>query len=79
LPRLNDSQARKIVGLAAGREITCGEQAGWSPPTKDAASVPLFALLIGRHGRVGEASRTTLLAELVERGLEDAGEGARVV
>lgn len=81
LPRLDDAQARRIVGLAAGREITCGEQAGWSPPTKDAASVPLFALLIGRHialhGRVGEASRTTLLAELAERGLEGAGEGAR--
>jgi hypothetical protein len=81
LPRLNDAQARRIVGLAAGREITCGEQAGWSPPTKDAASVPLFALLIGRHialhGMVGEASRTTLLAELAERGLEGAGEGAR--
>jgi hypothetical protein len=81
LPRLNDAQARRIVGLAAGREITCGEQEGWSPPTKDAASVPLFALLIGRHialhGRVGEASRTTLLAELAERGLEGAGEGAR--
>lgn len=81
LPRLDDAQARGIVSLAAGREITCGEQVGWSPPTKDAASVPLFALLIGRHialhGRVGEASRTTLLAELAERGLEGAGEGAR--
>lgn len=81
LPRLDDAQARGVASLAAGREITCGEQAGWSPPTKDAASVPLFALLIGRHialhGRVGEASRTTLLAELAERGLDGAKEGAR--
>jgi hypothetical protein len=83
LPRLDDAQAREIVALAAGREVTYGEHAGWSAPTKDAAAVPLFALLIGRHiavhGAVGEASRTTLLAELAERGLEGSGEGARQV
>ena len=81
LPRLGDAHARAIVGLAAGREVTRGEYAGWSAPTKDAAAVPLFALLIGRHialhGAVGEASRTTLLADLAERGLEGAGEEAR--
>lgn len=81
LPRLEDDEARAIVALGAGRPITPGEHAGWSQPTKDAAAVPLFALLIGRHvaerGEVGEATRTTLLAELAERGLEGAGAEAR--
>jgi hypothetical protein len=81
LPRLNDAQARDIVALGAGRTISLGEQAGWSQPAKDAATVPLFALLIGRHiaerGDVSGATRITLLADLAERALVDASADAR--
>jgi hypothetical protein len=81
LPRLDDPQAREVVALGAGRSISMGEQAGWSQPIKDAAQVPLFALLIGLHiarsGSAGDVSRTTLLAELAEHSLADATNDAR--
>lgn len=81
LPRLGDPEARHVAGLGAGRSISMGEQAGWSTPIKDAAHVPLFALLIGLHiarsGNANHVSRIALLADLAEHAFSDASSDVR--
>jgi hypothetical protein len=72
MPKLSENEARQVVGIAAGRDVSIGEHAGWPDPIKEAAEMPFFALLLGERLRrtgVLQGSRAELLAELADRSI----------
>lgn len=79
LPRLEEEQSRELAGLAAGREVTLGDQSSWAEPVREAARVPLFALLLGLalHDGSPGRSRAQLLGQLADRAVSTVGPEAR--
>lgn len=79
LPRLDQEESRQVVSLTAGREVTLGDQASWAAPIREAAQVPLFALLLGVELDAGYSgrSRAQLLSRLADRAVNTVGPEAR--
>jgi hypothetical protein len=73
LPLLTEEEARALVGLVWGREVSIGMEGGWPESVRDAVRRPLFAILLGLNRRRGEDEPMTtgeLLGTLVEQSIE---------
>ena len=77
VPHLDEEKALNLVSRVAGRTVTVGEMWGWSESVRDAASRPLFAVMIGAELRKGSrflgVRPIDLVARLAGEVLRDAG------
>lgn len=79
LPRLSEAGWRGVVGIGAGRKVTAADMHSWSQPAREAAEIPLFALLLGRRLKASQpgGSRAELLSDLARTAADSVDSESR--
>ena len=83
MPAMDDEHAISLISRISGRELDMRDSYAWSNSTRDAAKLPLFAVMIGSELRKNPGFAvprpSQLVNHLAEGAWQEAGDNAEVV